>query len=64
MSYMEYIAAFRTMNVNKLEKVRIIRDLLQNDFAKVKRLDIGVVLASGLFGLICSSSSHQMMDGA
>lgn len=63
-TYFVYMRVLRSRNVRRLVTVRSIRDSLRKSLAIVTRLLLSPVFGAGLGVPICSSSNHQMIDGA
>lgn len=61
---MDHISVLKSRNVRRLVTVRSIRESLRKSLTIVMRLLLSPALGAGLGEPICSSSSHQMMDGA
>ena len=63
-SYIEYIHAFRFMNVKKLLNTSAMRSVLMKCFAVSSKVFLASFAAVELFDDLCSSSSHHRMEKA
>lgn len=63
-TYIDHISVLKSKNVRRLVTVRSIRESLRKSLTNVTRLLLSPDLGADLGEPICSSSSHQMIDGA
>ncbi len=62
-TYMVYMSMLRERNVRRLERVKIIRGPLRKFLIRL-RISVPLPVFEDLLRPSCSSSSHQMIDGA